>query len=81
MIKLQEFKKGAFRTSLNTGVPIVVIGLLGTYGIAPAGTVPRRWGHQVTVLIGKPIFPQAEESVAAYMDRYRVALVGLLSSG
>lgn len=76
--KLLPFKKGAFKTAQNTGVPLVPIAITGTYQIAPPGIWPSR-GHSVTVRIGSPLFISAEETLESAQRRYRENLIKLLS--
>jgi 1-acyl-sn-glycerol-3-phosphate acyltransferase len=75
--QLLPFKKGAFRTALEAGAPIVPIRLRGTFTIAPAGTVPNRIGHHVHVHVGAPIVPKPDDTVDGLLERYRAALLAL----
>jgi len=76
--KLLPFKKGAFKTAQNSGVPIIPIAITGTYQIAPPGQGPSR-GHSVTVRIGSPMFFSLEETLESAQKRYRENLIKLLS--
>ena len=76
--KLLPFKKGAFKTAQNSGVPIIPIAITGTYQIAPPGQWPSR-GHSVTVRIGSPMFFSPEETLESAQKRYRENLIKLLS--
>ncbi len=76
--KLLPFKKGAFKTAQNSGVPIIPIAITGTYQIAPPGQGPSR-GHSVTVRIGSPMFFSPEETLESAQKRYRENLIKLLS--
>ncbi|NBX75236.1 MAG: 1-acyl-sn-glycerol-3-phosphate acyltransferase [Proteobacteria bacterium] len=76
--KLLPFKKGAFKTAQNSGVPIVPIAISGTYQIAPPGQWPSR-GHSVIVRIGSPMFFSPEETLESAQKRYRENLIKLLS--
>lgn len=78
--ELLPLKKGAFRTSMNSGTPLIPIGIRGTRDIAPPGHIPERRGHRVRVLIGTPLFPGDYSSLEDYMDAYRRKLEGLLHS-
>ena len=52
--KMGEFKKGLFHLSLNTGVTIIPIGLMGAYN-AKKRNDWRIYPGMITVRIGKPI--------------------------
>lgn len=51
---LHPFKMGAFSTALQHGLPILPIGIAGTYRIWPKGTVRLRPGP-VVIEVGEPI--------------------------
>lgn len=76
--EMLPFKKGAFRIAQNSGVPLYPIAIDGTFSIAPAGKLPRRRGHRVTVLVGKPIKVGPEENINEVMQNYRGVLEKLL---
>ncbi|NBV51304.1 1-acyl-sn-glycerol-3-phosphate acyltransferase [bacterium] len=76
--QLLPFKKGAFKTAQNTGVPLIPIAITGTYQIAPPGTWPTR-GHSVTVRIGTPLYFSSQESLETLQNKYRENLINLLS--
>lgn len=78
--ELLPLKKGAFRTAINAGVPVIPIAIRGTRDIAPPGHIPERRGHHVRVSIGAPLFPGDYSSLEDYMDSYRRKLEGLLHS-
>ncbi|MEW6347584.1 MAG: lysophospholipid acyltransferase family protein [Thermodesulfobacteriota bacterium] len=68
--RLQAFKKGAFMTAVQTGIPILPVTCNGAYKILPKKTVLFRPGH-VTLTIGDPI-PTAglsEHDVPNLMER------------
>lgn len=75
---LGPFKKGAFRTAINAGVPLCPVAILNSYAIAPAGTLPARWGHRVTLRIGKLFYPDAAAPLAQVMEDFRKVMLGLL---
>lgn len=76
--KLQPLKKGAFRAAQNAGVPVCAIAIDKSFAIAPPWHFPKKWGHSVSVRVGPPLYPQAGEDTAAFMERYRKDLVRLL---
>ena len=78
--KLLPFKKGAFRTALNAGVPICPIAVSGTFDIAPPRKLPYRRGHDVTVRIGQPFYPNPDMPLEDVMLEYRGVLEGLLEN-
>lgn len=65
------FKRGAAAFALKAGMPLVPVGLHGTFEILPRGLRVRRWGT-VGVSIGEPV-PVEGESLEA-----RAALTELL---
>jgi 1-acyl-sn-glycerol-3-phosphate acyltransferase len=75
--EMLPFKKGAFRTAQNSGVPLLPIGISGTFAIAPPGKVPTR-GHKVTVRVGPPFPVPPGMDIAVAMEEYRAVLVKLL---
>ncbi|MFM8270170.1 MAG: lysophospholipid acyltransferase family protein [Pseudomonadota bacterium] len=76
--QLLPFKKGAFKTAQNTGVPLIPIAITGTYQIAKPGHWPSR-GHSVIVRIGAPLFISKEEDLVSAQKRYRENIIKLLS--
>jgi 1-acyl-sn-glycerol-3-phosphate acyltransferase len=75
--ELLPFKKGAFRTAQNAGVPLVPIAISGTRSIAPPGSLPTGRGHQVTVRFGEPLrVPPGD--ISGPMEEFRRILVSLL---
>ncbi|GAB2643937.1 lysophospholipid acyltransferase family protein [Gordonia jinhuaensis] len=52
--RLYKGKTGVARVALDTGVPVIPVGMIGTNEVSPPG--PFRWRHRnVTVKFGKPI--------------------------
>jgi 1-acyl-sn-glycerol-3-phosphate acyltransferase len=51
---LHPFKMGAFATAVGLGLPILPVGIAGTYAIWPKGTLRLRRGD-VVMKIGQPI--------------------------
>ena len=52
---ISAFKKGGFILAMETGLPIVPVGIAGSREILPAGTRRVHRGARVLVAIGKPI--------------------------
>ena len=53
--KLQELKLGVIRTAMKTGVPILPVGIIGTYKIYPRGIkFPILFKHKIIVKYGAP---------------------------
>ena len=75
---LLPLKKGAFRTALNSGVPLVPVGITGSFAVALAGSFPSR-NHRITVRIGKPLFLDPKLSLDSAQKEYHLALIKLLS--
>lgn len=67
--KIQEFRKGAARLCIESGVPYVPCAIRGAYIVFPKGqTVDKikfRGGYQISVSIGKPVYidPDFELSI------------------
>lgn len=76
--QLGPFKKGAFKVAQNTQVPLLPIAILGTYGIVPPKSLPKRWGHKVIVKLGNPFYVGPEEDMSVAMGRFRIELIRLL---
>jgi len=74
---LLPFKKGAFKTAQNAGVPLVPIAITGTRSIAPPGKLPSR-KHRVLVRVGNPIIISPGESLDKVMESFRATLTELL---
>jgi 1-acyl-sn-glycerol-3-phosphate acyltransferase len=51
---LHSFKKGPFVIAIEGGVPIVPVGLVGSWAIMPRGSFWIRWGA-IVVRVGEPI--------------------------
>jgi 1-acyl-sn-glycerol-3-phosphate acyltransferase len=52
--RLQPFKKGAFVLAIETGVPLVPVGIVGSRAIMPKGSFRIRPG-EITIRVGEPI--------------------------
>lgn len=52
--RLQTFKKGAFVLALQTGVPLVPLGIAGSRAVMPKGSFRIRPGH-IKIRVGEPI--------------------------
>ncbi len=76
--ELLPFKKGAFRTALNSGTPLVPVAITGAYEIAPPGKLPTKWGNEIYVRIGQPFTPAPGSTMEQVSDEFRAKLVGLL---
>jgi 1-acyl-sn-glycerol-3-phosphate acyltransferase len=53
--QLKPFKAGAMVLAIKAGVPVVPVGISGTYEILPKGRLLARKSGQVTIRIGTPI--------------------------
>ncbi|MBI5482140.1 MAG: 1-acyl-sn-glycerol-3-phosphate acyltransferase [Deltaproteobacteria bacterium] len=74
---LGSFKKGGFVLAMKSGVPVVPIGIVGTYGVLPK----RSWqirASDVTVRFGDPI-PTTGVTRDELMARVRAAIGELAS--
>jgi len=75
---LHPFKMGAFATALTSGLPLLPVGLAGTFHVLPPG-VPRVRRGAVVLEVGEPI-PTADldwEERGALRDRAHRAVVEL----
>jgi 1-acyl-sn-glycerol-3-phosphate acyltransferase len=75
---LLPFKKGAFKTAQNSGVPLVPIGITGTRSIAPPGRLPLRRHHRVFARIGEAMQISPKVPLNPEMEIFRSRLVALL---
>jgi len=77
--KLLPFKKGPFVLSIQHGVPILPVTLLGTGCAMPKHTLSPRPGVPVACVIHPPVFPEGLE----YKDRdaYRDRVRAIVESG
>jgi len=79
--ELLPFKKGAFRTAQNAGVPLVPIAIRGAREIAPPGKLPQTRGHQISLRIGEPFLIGPNDNTESAMQKFREILKKLLSQG
>ncbi|MBU4262842.1 MAG: 1-acyl-sn-glycerol-3-phosphate acyltransferase [Proteobacteria bacterium] len=56
--KLHDFKSGGMVLAIKSGVPLIPVGISGTYEILPKGSLLVKPG-QVTIRVGKPIDTKA----------------------
>lgn len=77
--RLQPARDGLAFLALRSGVPVVPIGIRGSYDVWPLGTrFPRR--GRIEVRIGQPIIPQGDlsrEGQTAVTSRVMEAIAGL----
>jgi 1-acyl-sn-glycerol-3-phosphate acyltransferase len=52
--KLHDFKTGGMVLAIKSGVPLVPVGICGTYEVLPKGNLLAKPGH-VIIRVGKPI--------------------------
>ena len=55
--EIQEFYDGAFKLSIETGIPIVPIVIDGTRSVLPKGSLLFRFGGKVRVQVMPPVHP------------------------
>lgn len=68
--RLQPFKPGVAALAQATGAPCVPIALIGTHEAMPVGRAwPRSGRPEVTLLIGRPMSPEPEETLRDFTDR------------
>jgi 1-acyl-sn-glycerol-3-phosphate acyltransferase len=73
--KLQPFKKGAFMTAVQTGLPILPITCNGAFEVMPKNTLMVRPGH-ITLTVSDPISTDglSEDDVPKLMEQTREAI-------
>lgn len=69
------FKKGGFHLALDAGVPIVPISVKGTRAILPKHGIRVRPGT-ITLVIGKPIYPQGHDVPSLMEEVYKSIKLG-----
>ncbi len=76
--KLHDFKSGGMVLAIKSGVPLVPVGISGTYEILPKGKLLAKPG-QVTIRVGKPVetkaFTGAQKHELAEKIRQEVELL------
>ena len=79
---LLPFKKGAAILSHELSVPMIPVGIQGTYKVWPRASLRIR-PHKVTIAFGAPVLPAQESSPDPYRtdtDRLREAVALLISN-
>lgn len=66
---LQPFHKGAFLLAIEAGVPVVPIGITGSFDVLISGSLRIRPGVEVTIAIGPPV----ESDTFSKKDRGRLS--------
>ena len=77
-----KFKLGAAYLAINAGVPVVPVGLRGTFAAMPRGRswpVPGR--PEVSVRFGRPMRPAAGDDVRGFNSRLAAEVDRLLAEG
>jgi 1-acyl-sn-glycerol-3-phosphate acyltransferase len=77
---VRPFRLSAAQLATDCGVPVVPVGILGTYAAMPRGSywpVPGR--PRVSVRYGMPILPQPDETVSEFGARIATAVKQLLA--
>jgi 1-acyl-sn-glycerol-3-phosphate acyltransferase len=77
---LRPFRLSAAQLAIDCSVPVVPVGVLGTYAAMPRGSywpVPGR--PRVSVRYGSPIMPQSEETVSGFGARIADAVKQLFA--
>jgi 1-acyl-sn-glycerol-3-phosphate acyltransferase len=77
--RLQPFKKGAFVLAIETGVPLVPLGIRGSREIMPKGSFRIRAG-EITIQVGEPIGVAGlrHEDRDVLLKRSRAAVAALI---
>lgn len=76
---LKRFRKGPAILAVETGIPVVPVGITGTFEVWSRGSGKIRL-HPVTVRFGKPIRPSAGESYEDFNSRLFEAVKALHTS-
>jgi len=69
--KMGEFKKGPFHLSLNTGVTIIPIGLIGAYSSKKLNDW-RIYPGRITVRVGNPVYKNYYKKMSVEELRYDI---------
>jgi 1-acyl-sn-glycerol-3-phosphate acyltransferase len=77
---LKPFRRGAAIIAAELKVPVVPVGIIGTYEALPRGGYLVR-PHPVTIRFGQPLLPAQGESADSLNDRMFSAVESLLRSG
>jgi 1-acyl-sn-glycerol-3-phosphate acyltransferase len=77
--ELQPFKKGAFVLAVETGVPVVPVGISGSREVMPKGSFRIRPG-EITLRVGSPLKEEGERNEARnrLMEASRSAIEELI---
>lgn len=75
--RLKPFRKGPAILATKLGVPVVPVGIRGSYEAWPRGSNRIRM-HPITIRFGRPIRPEPGESIEAFNQRLRQAVADLL---
>jgi len=77
--RLRTFKKGAFVLALQTGVPVVPLGISGSRAVMPKGSFRIRPGH-IRIRVGEPIPTSGmeHEDRGPLLNRARSAVAELM---
>lgn len=74
---LKEFRKGPAILATKVGVPVVPVGIKGSYEVWSRGSNRFRL-HPIQIRFGKPLNPEPSESVDAFNERLRTSVGELL---
>jgi 1-acyl-sn-glycerol-3-phosphate acyltransferase len=68
--RLKKFKKGAFHIAIETGLPVIPVGLDGVMDVVPKGGWLTR-PTCVAVTVGEPVYPEGvgHEGVEAFVQK------------
>ncbi len=75
--RLKVFRKGPAILATHLRLPVVPVGIRGSYEAWPRGSKRIRL-HPITIRFGRPLRPEPGESVDAFNERLRRAVVELL---
>lgn len=74
---LKTFRKGPAILATHLRLPVVPVGIRGSYEAWPRGSNRIRF-HPITIRFGRPIRPEPEESIDQFNERLRAAVAALL---
>jgi 1-acyl-sn-glycerol-3-phosphate acyltransferase len=77
--RLRSGKRGVAHLAVAAGVPVLPVGLLGTFAAMPAGSPWPKKGH-IEVHFGSPLMPTRSDAADSGAARMRMVTEGIMAS-